>query len=248
MKNNISIITITRNDLEGLKKTVESIIPHLNKIDLYVVIDGLSCDGTKDYLKLITKDYNNFIYLSEKDKGIYDAMLKGAKLINNENCYLWWINSGDTLINLPYISGDYDCYFYGVKIYETKKYKNAYLKNEFTIKGFFPGSIYWHQGFIIRKKIFDVFKYDLRLNLRGDLLLMSLCHKYASFKKIDAHPCEYSISGVSNIGSLNLLREYFLTSKLLGFNPFFIFIFHPVFIAKQLLKTFLHYKKESKWL
>ncbi|MEC9236563.1 MAG: glycosyltransferase, partial [Pseudomonadota bacterium] len=67
-----SIITITKDNLDGLKAT-EASIRTLNTDDYeWVIIDGASTDGTVEYLKTL----NGVTYISEPDGGIYDAMNK----------------------------------------------------------------------------------------------------------------------------------------------------------------------------
>jgi glycosyltransferase involved in cell wall biosynthesis len=87
----LSVISICYNNLNGLKKTLESFKnhPHLKDIE-FVIIDGNSTDGTKDFLKTQTLTQN---YLSEPDKGIYNAMNKG--LWRSKGQYIWFLNSGD---------------------------------------------------------------------------------------------------------------------------------------------------------
>jgi glycosyltransferase involved in cell wall biosynthesis len=89
----LSIITICFNDLDGLKKTVESVRIQTFKDYEFLIIDGDSTDGTKDYLLAQSSTVTQFV--SEKDSGIYDAMNKGIKLAKGEYCL--FLNSGDFL-------------------------------------------------------------------------------------------------------------------------------------------------------
>jgi len=86
-----SIITINYNNKEGLRKTIESVIHQTFHDFEYIVIDGGSTDGSADVLKEYDKDINYWV--SEKDKGIYNAMNKGIKVAHGE--YLNFMNSGD---------------------------------------------------------------------------------------------------------------------------------------------------------
>lgn len=86
----LSIITITFNNLEGIKKThssIGNIWPNSNT--QWIVIDGGSNDGSSIYLNQIKPEK----WLSEKDNGIYDAMNKGLALADGD--YVWFLNSGD---------------------------------------------------------------------------------------------------------------------------------------------------------
>jgi glycosyltransferase involved in cell wall biosynthesis len=96
MQKIISIITVNFNNLIGLTRTVESVIKQTlrSKID-FIVIDGESNDGSKEYLDIISDSLDYFV--SEKDLGIYDAMNKGIK--QSKGKYILFLNSGDYLIN-----------------------------------------------------------------------------------------------------------------------------------------------------
>jgi glycosyltransferase involved in cell wall biosynthesis len=87
----ISIITVTFNNLSGLKKTIESVTRQTYPEKEYIIIDGGSIDGSINLIK----NYGSKIdlWLSESDNGIYDAMNKGIKLATGE--WILFMNSGD---------------------------------------------------------------------------------------------------------------------------------------------------------
>lgn len=86
-----SIITICLNDMNGLIRTRESVRKQTNSDFEWIVIDGASRDGTKEFLeKLSTAECQ---WISESDKGLYDAMNKGIERATGE--YLIFLNSGD---------------------------------------------------------------------------------------------------------------------------------------------------------
>lgn len=93
---NISIVTICYNNYLGVKKTVESVLSQSYSNIEYIIIDGDSNDGTKEYLEEIKR--NDRVYVvSEPDRGIYDAMNKGLKLCNGD--FVIFMNSSDTFAN-----------------------------------------------------------------------------------------------------------------------------------------------------
>jgi glycosyltransferase involved in cell wall biosynthesis len=86
----VSIITVCKNRLTTLKDTVESVkLQNYPNIE-YIVIDANSTDGTKEFLQKFS-GIDKFI--SESDKGIYDAMNKGIRLSNGE--IIAFLNSDD---------------------------------------------------------------------------------------------------------------------------------------------------------
>lgn len=86
----LTIITICFNDLGGLQLTADSVKSNISGHLEYLVIDGGSTDGTVEFLSgLGFVDY----WVSEQDRGIYDAMSKGARLARGEG--LLFLNAGD---------------------------------------------------------------------------------------------------------------------------------------------------------
>lgn len=87
-----SVITVTYNAAKTLEDTIQSVINQTYKNVEYIIIDGKSTDGT---LALI-EEYREHIHLwvSEPDKGLYDAMNKGIRLASGD--YLCFLNAGDT--------------------------------------------------------------------------------------------------------------------------------------------------------
>lgn len=86
-----SIITINYNNRDGLRRTIESVVNQTFRDFEYIIIDGGSTDGSVE----VIKEYADRIdyWVSEPDKGIYNAMNKGILQAHGE--YLNFMNSGD---------------------------------------------------------------------------------------------------------------------------------------------------------
>lgn len=98
MKNNIvlSIITINRNNADGLNKTMLSVLNQTVQDFEYIVIDGNSDDESIDVIKNHAEKFGERLkWISEPDKGIYNAMNKGIRRASGE--YVQFLNSGDCL-------------------------------------------------------------------------------------------------------------------------------------------------------
>ncbi len=85
-----SIVTVTRNNLPGLKRTHASLKAQTCHDFEWVVIDGASTDGTPDYLRT-----TDAAWVSEPDSGLYDAMNKGLGKVGGD--YIIFMNAGDLL-------------------------------------------------------------------------------------------------------------------------------------------------------
>ncbi len=91
----LSIITINRNNAAGLEKTIKSVASQTFKEFEYVVVDGASTDGSVDVIKKLEPWFAHMKWVSEPDKGIYNAMNKGIHMASGE--YVQILNSGDCL-------------------------------------------------------------------------------------------------------------------------------------------------------
>ena len=93
----ISIVTINYNNAEGLRRTLESVASQTYRDIEHIVIDGGSDDGSVEIIKEYVNQCMTYdvLWVSEKDKGIYDAMNKGVKRATGD--YVWILNSGDSV-------------------------------------------------------------------------------------------------------------------------------------------------------
>lgn len=90
----ISIITATYNSAKTIRDTIESVLHQTYKDFEYIIVDGCSKDGTLDVVKQYMPQFEERMrYISESDKGIYDAMNKGFKMAKGD--ILMLINSDD---------------------------------------------------------------------------------------------------------------------------------------------------------
>ena len=91
----ISIITITYNSAKTVQRALESVQSQTYKDIEHVIVDGASTDGTKELIEAYAKQHKNVRWISEKDKGIYDALNKGIKLATGD--IIGFLHSDDML-------------------------------------------------------------------------------------------------------------------------------------------------------
>lgn len=84
-----SIVTITYENLAGLRETVDSVKRQSFRDFEHIVVDGGSADGSAHWLS----ENLDGIWVSERDRGRYDAMNKGSRMAGGT--YLWVMNAGD---------------------------------------------------------------------------------------------------------------------------------------------------------
>jgi putative colanic acid biosynthesis glycosyltransferase len=93
MSSRFSVVTVTRNNLAGLKTTAESLRRQSFSSFEWIVVDGASSDGSVAFLSSLFLD--NMKLISEPDDGIYDAMNKALDICRGD--YVLFLNAGDAL-------------------------------------------------------------------------------------------------------------------------------------------------------
>lgn len=194
-----SIITVNLNNKVGLRRTIESVVAQKCQDFEYIIIDGGSTDGSVEVIKEYTGKIDYWV--SEKDKGIYNAMNKGILVAHGE--YLNFMNSGDTFHTLT-ILGDLLQYL-TVDILLGKAYtiqsgrliaphSNLTLYN-LCIYGFN------HQATFYKADLFNNKKYDETLCLLSDwkFTMENIIFNQCSYCCIDQVVVDYDLSGLSSL-------------------------------------------------
>jgi len=91
----ISIITVVWNNAKTIKYAIDSVLNQTHKNIEYIILDGASTDGTIEIIRSYGDKISKFV--SEPDKGIYDAMNKGIKLATGDVVGI--LNSDDFYID-----------------------------------------------------------------------------------------------------------------------------------------------------
>ena len=166
----LSIITINYNNAEGLRKTLASIAAQTYRNIEHVIIDGGSTDESVE----VIKDYVNqcemydVLWVSEKDKGIYNAINKG--ILRATGDYIQILNSGDLLASEDVIErtmeelkkNDYPELLYGnaVDVYDGKQLSKHGPQIEYSLKTLYS-STYPHDSTFFKKELFSDKRYGL---------------------------------------------------------------------------------------
>jgi len=201
MNPTISIISVAYNNKAGLEKTIHSVLQQTFTNYELIVVDGGSTDGTKELLE----SYGNKInyWVSEKDKGIYNAMNKGVVVATGD--YLLMLNSGDFLVDEYILQKVVDA-----KLDSAIVYGNVVWKTDMEMyEGSFPSTLTFkfflnyslgHQAAFIRKDVHTIVGlYDEHLRIMSDwkLFVLSMCKFNLSYKHISIPISVCSRDGIS---------------------------------------------------
>lgn len=176
----LSIITINRNNAAGLRKTIESVVSQTYTDFEYIIIDGASTDGSVEVIKEYAKATlpngealgERLYWISEPDKGIYNAMNKGILKANGE--YLLFLNSGDWLYNENIFRNVFDQHrsediLYGCDMlyYRNDKVVFKAYPPQLTFLFMISGTIS-HQGTFLKRNLFENSLYNEQYKIVAD--------------------------------------------------------------------------------
>lgn len=219
----ISIITVCYNSASCIEKTILSVINQTYKNIEYLIIDGGSNDGTVE----IIKKYNSHItyWVSEPDKGIYDAMNKGLNKSTGE--WVCFMNSGDTFHNNQVLSNIFSLNVFntqvGVIYGDTDLYKEEKFINKFRNTPFWETKIPYrtgkgicHQSMFTRTLLAKRLMFDLKYRISADFNMIYQIYKLKyEFKYIPLVICNFDTSGISNNNSY-WKKSYFENGDILN--------------------------------
>lgn len=196
----VSIITIAYNNLEGLKTTYESIRRQTFSDYEWLVIDGGSTDGTKQFLE--EHDSELAFWCSEPDKGVYNAQNKGTQHAKGEYCI--YMNSGDSFYADDVLEkvfeeeSDADVIYGSWQlIFEDGKKIEGNVPEVADLAYFFDDNM-CHQAMLIKREAVLARPYDESFPIYADWEeWLALYMQGKSFKRVDVLICNFMVGGLS---------------------------------------------------
>ena len=250
----ISIITVVWNNEKTIKNAIDSVLSQTYKNIEYIVVDGSSTDGTVK----IVQSYGDKIskFLSEKDKGIYDAMNKGIRLatgdivgiLNSDDFY----KSNDILeiVVNEFINKDIDCLYGDLEYVDSKDtskvlryWKSKVYKDRLFENGWHPA----HPTFFIKReyyKKYGVFNLDFKIAADYEIMLRFLKKYQLKSSYINKTFVKMRVGGESNRSIRNIVKanlESYRAWEINGLN-----INPIIFLLKPLSKILQFLYKNKK--
>lgn len=209
MKPRFSLVTINKNNREGLQKTISSILA-LNAWPIceLVIVDGNSNDGSLEFARQMLRAETRVVLLREKKPGIFSAMNEGLWATQGE--WIVFMNAGDC-----FASPDSLCGFNPAA--ETQiVYGNAY-NHEGLVMGYGTSQWPWtgmptsHQAMLFKAEIIRSRPYKTRYHLSADFewMLWSVSKKlpFESWSKLVA---SHDKPGISFFKLTDRIIQYYL--------------------------------------
>lgn len=204
----ISVITVCFNCREMVGKTLASVAEQDFDDFEFVVVDGGSTDGTLDKVK----EYGGRVdvMVSERDRGIFDAMNKGVRLSSGR--WIVFMNAGDTFAGSDTLSrvakavatADADIVYGDQYLDRGGEYK---LKEALE-----PANrhrmYFCHQSAYVKREVLERFPCPLDIRLAGDYLFFKQAFLVGyRFKHVAEPWVIYDCTGVSSCNRMKVLRE-----------------------------------------
>ncbi len=200
----LSVITVNLNNIEGLKKTMQSVFQQTRQEFEFIIIDGGSTDGSKELIEQNSEKVDYWV--SEPDKGIYNAMNKGV--LKSKGGFLLFLNSGDWLYEETTLEKACSAFstkssiYYGnvVRIYQNDKETIKTYPSQLSFS-FFMDSALAHQAvFIERNLFFDLSLYDESYEVLGDweFLIKAICKYNVKTRYLNLIIANYPMDGISS--------------------------------------------------
>ena len=205
----ISVITIVRNDINGLRRTVESVISQNTSDFEYILIDGASTDGCKEYIEALDYPCKK---ISEPDSGIYNAMNKGVRMASGDYCI--FMNAGDTFFDSCVISkanvalDDGDIYIgHTIKVSLKDHRHKRYAIENMTLRHLLVSSVY-HQSTFTRTSLLRENPYREDLRIVSDWAFFTeQWMKGADYRPLNFFVSNSYVGGVSTQGAKAMEKE-----------------------------------------
>lgn len=211
----LSVVTINYNNKEGLRKTINSVLDQSFGEYEYIIIDGGSTDGSVEVIKEYSDRINYWV--SEQDKGIYNAMNKGIQQAKGQ--YLIFMNSGDCFHDYSVLewffaqNTDEDIAIGKVSCVGMNMIKEP-PGNEFSLMDFYRNHPP-HQAAFFKRTIFQYGMFDESFKLVSDwsFFIDRLIFKNCSYRYLNRIIADYDMGGLSTTQVQLLKKEEALVLK-----------------------------------
>jgi glycosyltransferase involved in cell wall biosynthesis len=244
----LTIITIVYNNVRDIERTIHSVLNQTYQNIEYIIIDGQSTDGTLAVIEKYRSKISKII--SERDKGIYDAMNKGLAMATGD--YVLFMNSGDELYDEQTVEDVFDS-APGADIYygETEMYNDNWeslgrrrhqAPEVFNWKSFQCGMNVSHQAIYIKRSIVE--PYDLKYKYSADIdWIIKATKKASNIVNVRRYVAKYLVGGMSKKKHRESLKERFeIFTKYYGLIPN---ILNHVLIAGNLAFYFIKHRRTN---
>jgi len=213
----VSIITITYNNSHSIAEAINSVISQTYSDIEYIVVDGKSKDNTVDVIRSFGDKIARFI--SEPDKGIYDALNKGIAMATGD--LIGFLHSDDFFPSTDTIQHVVDAFkandtdsLYGDLQYVNKQHTSKVLRNwrsgNFSLRQLKLGWMPPHPTLYVKRWVYQKYGgFDTSLDISGDYdTMLRFLGKYKiSTQYLPEVMVKMRVGGASNKSIKNIIQK-----------------------------------------
>ncbi len=204
----VSVITIVWNCVNELQATIDSVVAQDYEHIEYIVVDGASTDGTLELIR--ANEVHITTWISEPDKGIYDAMNKGVELATGD--YINFMNAGDTFYAPDVISAMFTPTSSADILYgniNCQLHIGDYLWRPYPLEQMTQRMVMGHQSIFAKSALMKELRFDTSYRSSGDYDFVYRCYQRGcSFEYRDVTVGNFeSEAGISNNNYALVERE-----------------------------------------
>lgn len=208
----VSIVTICYNNIQGLQKTRISIASQTYRDFEWIVIDGGSVDGTKDFLQEHSDEMS--YWCSEKDNGVYNAQNKGISFAKGD--YVICMNSGDVFHDSEVLSNVFAKKQMSDVLYGNwhRVYQDGHVEEKKSPEIISPYFFYYdnicHQAMFVRTKLLQDSPFDESYAVIADWAKWrELNNKGCTFCNVPIVVCDYEAgTGLSETMNEKSIKDH----------------------------------------
>lgn len=243
----ISVVTVSYNAVSTIEQTILSVINQTYPNIEYIIIDGGSTDGTVD----IIKKYKDKIayWVSELDRGIYDAMNKGIRkstgnvigIINSDD---WYADGVFQTIAKAYLASDHKTVLHGNVVYH-KSGKETLYKPATNLALFWYGTVVAHPTVFVPKCIYDEYgAFNISYKIAADYdLLLRLFLQGVGYRYLSCNITHMSDGGMSSVNMIEGYREVLCIALSAGLPRYKVYY---AFCKKSIMAMLVYLKDALK--
>lgn len=241
----ITIVTVCMNCEKEIVSTIESVISQTYPDFEYIIIDGASKDNTVQIATKLTEERKNIRIISEKDKGIYDAMNKAIKLSKGE--YIFFLNAGDYFVDdmvlenvENYLKNNKDIYYGNIRKNNIIERYPSRLSKFYLV---YREKMICHQAIFTKRKILEKYPFDyitFKICADRDWLIKVKENGATSEYMNNILIADYDCNGVSSSND-KVQKESIKIAKKYGGTVTIIFIKIKRFLGKYLKNKIRRY-------
>lgn len=202
----ISVVTVCLNAQATIAETIESVIGQSFQDKEYIIVDGMSSDGTQEIIRRY-EHLEGVRFFARKDTGLYNAMNRGTSLCSGD--YIIFLNSGDVFADEDVLArvaaqAKAELVFGNViRVFEKEERLEKYPGKGVAFRLMLMGKMPCHQAIFTRRETMQKYGFDESFRICADFDFMVRCLK----DKVSMQYIDVTVSRVDCVDGVSSQSE-----------------------------------------